>query len=88
MKLGSECQSYMVIRTFDSARMTPVVKNSGVGDKRYGGEMYKHGELGLYKEKEVRWLMVGEGKARGVVREEWDDAVVRRRLGKNTDERG
>lgn len=68
--LGIKCQSFNVIRTFDTARVTPISKN-GFG--------FQHGEMGLYKGVEYKWLKQADGSFRGVFPEEWDDAVIRQR---------
>ncbi|KAK6603477.1 hypothetical protein H4I96_06245 [Botrytis cinerea] len=63
-------QSFNVIRTFDSARITPISKNE------FG---YQHGGVKLYKGVEYRWLKQLDGSFRGVFPEEWDDAVLKQR---------
>lgn len=68
--LGMKYQSFNVIRTFDSARITPVSKN---------GFTYQHGGIALYKGVEYRWLKLADGSFRGVFPEEWDDAVLKQR---------
>ncbi|KAI9642544.1 hypothetical protein NHQ30_009349 [Ciborinia camelliae] len=68
--LGIKYQSFNVIRTFDSARITPVSKN-GFG--------YQHGGIAPYKAVEYRWLKQLDGTFRGVFPEEWDDAVIKQR---------
>ncbi|ESZ99479.1 hypothetical protein SBOR_0142 [Sclerotinia borealis F-4128] len=68
--LEFEYQSFNVIRSFDSARMTPVEKNE-LG--------YQHGGMALYKGVEYRWLRQADGSFRGVLPEEWYDAVLKQR---------
>ncbi|TGO54216.1 hypothetical protein BOTNAR_0274g00100 [Botryotinia narcissicola] len=68
--LGTKYQSFNVIRTFDSARITPVSKNE------FG---YQHGGRKLYKGVEYRWLKQLDGSFRGVFPEEWDDAILKQR---------
>lgn len=63
-------QSFNVIRTFDSARITPISKNE------FG---YQHGGIKLYKGVEYRWLKQLDGSFRGVFPEEWDDATLKQR---------
>ncbi|KAJ8067936.1 hypothetical protein OCU04_003518 [Sclerotinia nivalis] len=47
INLGIKYQSFNVIRTFDSAGLTPVSKNAFA---------YQHGGIALYKGVEYRWL--------------------------------
>ncbi|QSZ32261.1 hypothetical protein DSL72_001835 [Monilinia vaccinii-corymbosi] len=68
--LGITYESFNVIRTFDSARVTPVSKN-GFG--------FQHGGMARYKGVEYKWLKQADGSFRGVVSEEWDDAVLKKR---------
>ncbi|APA15746.1 hypothetical protein SS1G_09420 [Sclerotinia sclerotiorum 1980 UF-70] len=70
VNLGIKYQSFNVIRTFDSAGLTPISKNAFA---------YQHGGIALYKGVEYRWLKQDDGSFRGVVPEEWDDAVLKQR---------
>ncbi|PQE13527.1 hypothetical protein CJF32_00005436 [Rutstroemia sp. NJR-2017a WRK4] len=64
--------SFNVIYAHETGRDTPVSKN---------GEAFSDGGIATYKGKEYKWQKTLNGEAKGVVTREWEDAIVKAKMG-------